>query len=207
MALPPSGKGAGVVLIHAWWGLNPFFKSVCDRLAKEGFVAMAPDLFEGQIATAPAAAKRLRAKPKREPTNRTLIRAIEELSNHPAVQGSTIGVMGFSTGGHWALWLSQRPELPIGATVTFYGARAGDFTGSRAAFLGHFAEKDDWVSDAALKKLKRRLEMAGRVAEFFVYPGTGHWFFDSDRPDDYNPQSAKSAWDRTIKFFRKNLKE
>jgi len=207
MALPPSGKGAGVVLIHAWWGLNPFFKSVCDRLAKEGFVAVAPDLFEGQIATAPAAAKRLRAKPKREPTNRTLIRAIEELSNHPAVQGSTIGVMGFSMGGHWALWLSQRPELPIGATVTFYGARAGDFTGRRAAFLGHFAEKDDWVSDAALKKLKRRLEMAGRVAEFFVYRGTGHWFFESDRPDDYNPQSAKSAWDRTIKFFRKNLKE
>ncbi len=207
LALPPSGKGAGVVLIHAWGGLNPFFKSVCDRLAKEGFVAMAPDLFEGQIATAPAAAKRLRAKPKREPTNRTLIRAIEELSNHPAVQGSTIGVMGFSMGGHWALWLSQRPELPIGATVTFYGARAGDFTGSRAAFLGHFAEKDDWVSDAAPKKLKRRLEMAGRVAEFFVYPGTGHWFFESDRADAYNPQSAELAWDRTIKFFRKNLKE
>ena len=107
----------------------------------------------------------------------------------------------------WKRWLSQRPELPIGATVTFYGARAGDFTGSRAAFLGHFAEKDDWVSDAALKKLKRRLEMAGRVAEFFVYPGTGHWFFESDRADAYNPQSAELAWDRTIKFFRKNLKE
>jgi carboxymethylenebutenolidase len=207
IALPPSGKGAGVVVIHAWWGLNHFFKSVCDRLAKEGFVAVAPDLFEGQVAITPAGAKRLRAKPKREPTYKTLIRAIEQLSNHPAVQGSTVGVVGFSMGGHWALWLSQRPELPIGATVTFYGARAGDFTGSRAAFLGHFAEKDDWASDAALKKLKRRLEMAGRVAEFFVYPDTGHWFLEFDRADAYNPQAAELAWKRTIKFLRKRLNE
>jgi dienelactone hydrolase len=135
IALPPSGKGTGVLVIHAWWGLNNFFKGVCDRLAKEGFVAVAPDLFEDQVATTIAGAKRLRAKPKREPTYKTLIRAIEQLSNHPAVQGSTIGVVGFSMGGHWALWLSQRPELPIGATVTFYGARAGDYSSSRAAFL------------------------------------------------------------------------
>lgn len=205
IALPPSGKGTGVLVIHAWWGLNDFFRGVCDRLAKEGFVALAPDLFEGQVATNIAGAKRLRAKPKREQTYKTLIRAIEQLSNHPAVQGSTIGVIGFSMGGHWALWLSQRPELPIGATVTFYGSRAGDYSSSRAVFLGHFAVKDDWVSDAALKKLKKSLETAGRVAEFFVYPDTSHWFFESDRADAFNSQAAELAWKRTVKFLREHL--
>lgn len=207
IALPPSGKGAGVLVIHAWWGLNDFFKSVCNRLAQEGFVAIAPDLFESQVATTIASAKRLRAKPKREPTYRTLIHAIEQLKNHPAVQGSTIGVVGFSMGGHWALWLSQRPELPIGATVAFYGARAGDYTHSSAAFMGHFAEKDDWVSDGSLKKLKKSLATAGRVAEFFVYPDTSHWFFESDRADSYNAQAAEMAWQRTLKFLQKHLKK
>jgi carboxymethylenebutenolidase len=207
IALPPAGKGKGVLVIHAWWGLNDFFKGVCNRLAKEGFVALAPDLFEGQVATTTARAKRLRAKPKREPTYTTLIRAIEQLAHHPAVQGSTIGIVGFSMGGHWALWLSQRPELPIGATVTFYGARAGDYGSSRSAFLGHFAEMDDWVSDPALKKLKTSLERAHRRADFFVYPETGHWFFESNRADAYNSKAAKLAWDRTIKFLRKHLKQ
>lgn len=206
IAVPPSGKGKGVLVIHAWWGLNDFCKGVCNRLAKEGFVVLAPDLFEGQVATTIAGAKSLRAKPKREPTYKTLIHAIEQLTNHPTVQGSTIGVVGFSMGGHWALWLSQRPELPIATTVTFYGARAGDYTSSRAAFLGHFAEKDDWVSDPALKKLKKSLETADRLAEFFVYPGTGHWFFESNRADAYNSQAAELAWERTIQFLRKHIR-
>lgn len=196
-----------MLVIHGWWGLNEFFKCVCERFAKEGFVAVAPDLFGGQVATTITGAKRLRAKPKREPKYKTLIRVIEQLSVHPAVQGPTIGVVGFSMGGHWALWLSQRPELPIGAAVTFYGARAGDYTSSRAAFLGHFAEKDNWVSDAALKKLKKSLEKVGRVAEFFVYPDTSHWFFESDRADAYNARAAEVAWERTIRFLRKHLKK
>jgi carboxymethylenebutenolidase len=205
MALPSSGKGRGVLVIHAWWGLNNFFKGVCDRLAGEGFVAVAPDLSEGQVATTPAAAKRQRAKPKREPTYKTLIRFIEELVHHPAVQGASIGVVGFSMGGHWALWLSQRPELPIGAMVTFYGARAGDYTKSNAAFMGHFAEHDEWVSEAAIKKLKKSLETAGRNPEFFVYPETNHWFFESDRADVFSLEAAKLSWKRTLRFLRKNL--
>ena len=95
IALPLSGKGAGVLVIHAWWGLNDFFKSVCDRLAKEGFVAIAPDLFEGQVATSITGAKRLRAKQKREPTYKTLIRVIEQLSNHPAGKEQPLVLLAF----------------------------------------------------------------------------------------------------------------
>ncbi len=205
LALPPAGQGPGVLVIHAWWGLNPFFRGVCDRLAQAGFVAAAPDLFEGQVADTPADAKRLRAKPKREPTYRTLERAIDELQAHPAVTGAAIGVVGFSMGGHWALWLTQQPELPIGATVTFYGARSGDFGNSQTPCLGHFAEIDEWVSDAALKKLKKSLEKAGRKAEFYTYPGTSHWFFEADRADAYEPDAARLAWERTVNFLRQQL--
>ena len=207
IALPPSGQGRGILVIHAWWGLNGFFRGVANRLATEGFVALAPDLFQGQVATTIEAAKSLRDQRRPEPTYKTLTRAIGQLTKHAAVQGSTIGVVGFSMGGHWALWLSQQPDLPIGAAVTFYGARAGDYSTSRAAFLGHFAEKDDWVSEAALKKLRKGLETAGRIAELFVYPGTGHWFFESDRTDVYDPQAAELAWQRTIAFLHRHVGE
>ncbi len=169
-------------------------------------MALAPDLFEGKIATTAPAAKKLRAQPKREPTYKTLIRAIEELGRQPAVQGRTIGVIGFSMGGHWALWLSQRAELPIGAVVTFYGARSGDYSNSRASFLGHFAEEDGWVSDGARRKLQLSLERAGRDARFFTYPGTGHWFFESDRPDAYDFRAAERAWRRSLQFLRQQLR-
>lgn len=206
VARPPAGEGRGVLVIHAWWGLNECFRGVCDRLAGAGFVAAAPDLFEGQVATTPDDARRLRSKPKREPTYQTLTRAVAELPAHPAVTGETIGVVGFSMGGHWALWLSQQPELPIGATVTFYGARSGDYGNSRAPCLGHFAQTDEWVSDAALKKLKKSLEKAGRQADFHTYPGTRHWFCESDRTDVYDPAAAELAWERTVAFLSEYVK-
>jgi carboxymethylenebutenolidase len=194
-----------VLVIHAWWGLNAFFNGVCDRLAEAGYVAAAPDLFEGQVAASIAAAKKLRARPRREPTYRTLLRAIETLQAHPAVQDPPIGVVGFSMGAHWALWLSQRPDLPIAATVAYYGSRAGDYSQSRSVFLGHFAEQDDWVSEAALNKLKKSLVAAGRSAEFHIYPGTGHWFAEADRADAYQPQAAELAWQRTLTFLHEHL--
>jgi carboxymethylenebutenolidase len=205
LALPASGKGVGVLVIHAWWGLNDFVRSVCDRLASEGFVAIAPDLFEGRVATSIKGARQLRARPRREPTYKTLQRSIEHLQAQPAVRGASIGVVGFSMGGHWALWLAQRQALPIRAVTTFYGARGGDYANSQAAFQGHFAERDTWVSEAARKKLQRSLETCGRAAEFHIYPGTQHWFFEADRDDAYAAQAAQLAWKRTLAFLRKHL--
>ncbi|MCX6069731.1 MAG: dienelactone hydrolase family protein [Chloroflexi bacterium] len=207
LVVPKSGKGSGVLVIHAWWGLNEFFRSVCDRLAREGFVAMAPDLYEGQVAKSIKRAEELRDKPRREPTYKTLLRAIENLQAMPEVKGPSIGIIGFSMGGHWALWLAaNRPALPIRGVTTFYGARSGDYSKSRAAFQGHFAEEDAWVSDASRRKLERTLEAAGRKVDFHVYPGTSHWFFEADREDAYDPRAAKLAWDRTLAFLRANLK-
>jgi carboxymethylenebutenolidase len=207
VAVPKSGKGPGVLVIHAWWGLNEFLRSVCDRLAREGFVTLAPDLYEGQVATSIKRAKELRDKPRREPTNKALLRAIENLQGTPEMAGQAIGIIGFSMGGYWALWLAgNRPMLPIRAVTTFYGARGGDYSKSRSAFQGHFAEEDPWVSDASRKKLERNLEAAGREVDFHVYPGTSHWFFEGDREDAYDPQAAGLAWGRTLAFLRAHLK-
>jgi carboxymethylenebutenolidase len=131
-----------------------------------------------------------------------LISAIEHLSRHESVTTPRIAVVGFSMGGHWALWLAQRPELPIDATVVFYAARNGDFTQSHSRFLFHFAEADDWVSTASVKKLKKSLDFAGKDARYCEYPGTTHWFFENDGSEAFNAKAAAVSWKRTIEFLR-----
>lgn len=195
-------------MLHSWWGLDSFFRKLCGRLAANGFVALAPDLYGGRVATTARAARALRAAStsrRKEPVYRFLIRQIDQLTDHPGVEGRRIGVIGCSMGGHWAFWLAQRPELPIAATVTFYAARSGDFSRSRSAFLCHFAEHDEWVSDAARKKLRRRLAQDRVEATFHTYPGTGHWFFERDRTEAFVAAAARLAWARTREFLDANL--
>ncbi|HWR83110.1 MAG TPA: dienelactone hydrolase family protein [Candidatus Deferrimicrobium sp.] len=204
IAIPKSGSGPGVVILHSWWGLNAFFKGLCDRLAEAGFVALAPDLYDGKVASTIEAARKLRAQAtasRREPAYKTLMAAINSLSRHETVTTPDVAVAGFSMGGHWALWLAQRPELPIVATVVFYAARNGDFTRSNSRFLFHFAENDEWVSAASVKKLKKSLDLSGRSASYYDYPGTGHWFFENDRSEAFHPEAAAVAWERTLAFF------
>lgn len=204
LARPKSGSGPGVVVLHSWWGLNPFFKKLCDRFARAGFVALAPDLYGGRVATTPTEAKALRSETtakRKTPAYKLLIAAIEHLTTHEAVQGSRVALVGFSMGGHWALWLAQRPELPIRATIVFYAARDGDYTRSKSRFLFHFAESDDWVSPSGTRKLKKRLASAHVDATYYTYPGTTHWFFESDRRDAYKKSAAELAWKRTIAFL------
>jgi carboxymethylenebutenolidase len=205
LAISKSGSGPGVIVLHSWWGLNSFFKDLCDRFADAGFVALAPDLYSGKVATTEAAAKALRAQAtasRKEPAYKMLISAIEHLSRHESVTTPRISLVGFSMGGHWALWLAQRPELPIDATVVFYAARNGDFTQSKSRFLIHFAEVDDWVSTASIKILKKGMELAGKDASYYEYPGTIHWFFESDRPESFNQKAAATSWKRTLEFLR-----
>lgn len=191
---------------HSWWGLNGFFRGLCDRFAGLGFVALAPDLYDGRVATTVEEARELRSAAtgsRCEPAYRYLMRMTDQLREASAAD--RIGTIGFSMGGHWAFWLAQRAEFPIGVTATFYAARAGDYSASDSAFLAHFAETDEWVSAASVRRLERSLAAAGRPAEFHTYPGTGHWFFEEDRPDAYRPAAASLAWERTISFLGERL--
>lgn len=209
LVIPKAGAGDGVLVLHSWWGLNAFFRDVCERFANEGFVALAPDLYGGKVATTISEAERLRAAvtaSRKELAYKYLMRMIHFLSAHELVCTPKIAVVGFSMGGHWAFWLAQRPELPIKATTTFYAARSGDYSKSASSFLGHFAETDEWVSTTGIRKLRRSLEKAGRECTFYTYPGTSHWFFERDRTDVFNLEASELAWGRTIDFINKTLK-
>jgi len=199
LVLPPSGQGPGVLVLHAWWGLNDFFKGFCRRLAAEGFTVLAPDLYHGKVAATVEQAKKLRGTAKREQASAEILAAADQLS---ALTGGPIRVIGFSLGGWWALWLSQQRPETVRVVTLFYATGGGDFSLARAAYQGHFAESDEWESASGVKKLEKALVKAGRPVTFHTYPGTGHWFFEADRPDAYNPAAAQLAWERTLAFLK-----
>jgi carboxymethylenebutenolidase len=116
-----------------------------------------------------------------------------------------VGVVGFSLGGGWALWLAEQESSPVAATVVFYGSRGGDYIQGHSGFQFHLAETDPYVSASAVKALRKKLAAVGKQAEFHVYPGTEHWFLEADRPEAYQPEAAKLAWRRTVEFLKKWL--
>lgn len=202
---PPSASGKGVLVLHAWWGLNNFFKGLCDRLGQEGFIVLAPDLYHGATASTIAEAEKLRSKLKRDIVMQEITQAARELHELCETPQPGIGLIGFSLGGFWALWLAVQKATPAAATVVFYGTRNGEYTESQSAFQFHFAETDEYVSASGIKKQQKNLKAAGREAEYYTYPGTTHWFFENDRPEAYNAQAAELAFARTIGFLKNRL--
>jgi carboxymethylenebutenolidase len=208
LAVPPSGRGVGVLVLHAWWGLTDFIRDFCDRLAQAGFVALAPDLFSGKVARTIEEAEQHQASFNEEQDVPPIVlSAVEALRQHPAVSGNGLGTIGFSLGAYWALWLAQQKPDLIRAVTLFYGTNGGggDFRQSKAAFLGNFAETDPYEPAEGIQALKKNLEGANRPTTFYTYAGAGHWFFEKDRPDAYRPQAAQLAWERTIAFLHEQL--
>lgn len=201
----PEAGGPGVLLLHAWWGLNPFFKSLCDRYAEAGFIALAPDLFDGQVATTIAEAEQLSGRGDAGPTPQIVRAAADYLLDVPGRTGAKLGVAGHSFGAWYAAQLSA--ELPgvVGAVVLYYGAVVTDFSQSRAAFLAHFGEHDTYESQEYIQGMEQALRAAGRDVTVHTYPQAGHWFVEADRPDAYAPEAADLAWQRTVSFLREQL--
>ncbi len=204
LAIPEKETRGGILALHAWWGLNNFLKTFCDRLAAHGYLVLAPDLYHGEVATTIPGAEKLRGKLKREVAAQEILEAFAQLHNHPSVKGKPIGALGFSLGAYWTLWLAEEKPEAAKAIVLFYGTRGGEYTRTRAAFLGHFAETDPYTALSGVRKLEKTLKKAEWEAAFHVYPGTGHWFCEEDRPE-YNPEAASLAWQRTIEFLHAHL--
>jgi len=203
LALPQSGEGAGVLVLHAWWGLNDFICNFCDRLAQEGFAALAPDLFSGRVASTIEEAEQLNSQlNEAEDMPPLVLSAYEELRKHTT--GEALGTIGFSFGAYWARWLAQEIPESIRAVTIFY-SDGWNVQPSMAAYLGHFAETDPYISEEEKKQLVDSLKALNRPATFYTYQGTGHWFMEGDRPEVYNPLAAQLAWDRTIAFLHKQL--
>lgn len=202
LALPSSeGRAPAVMVIPAWWGLNGFFKQLCDRLAQAGFVAFAPDLYGGQVAETIEQAEALRDTLDDAKTDERLRGAVEALRHHSRASGQPIGVIGFSLGAFQALSLLKALPDQIGALVLFYGTRPDTYPHTHVAVLGHFAETDEYESMPEQQALEQALKAAGAATAFYTYPGTQHWFFESNQPQAYQADAAELAWKRTIGFL------
>jgi carboxymethylenebutenolidase len=201
LALPPAGQGRAVLVLHAWWGLNDTIRALCKRLADSGFVTFAPDLYHGQVTdTIPGAETLSNALFENLDRPKADLVAAATFLNEQAPGG--MAVIGFSLGAFFALDLSVTvPEL-ISSVVVFYGTRPGDYSRSKAAYLGHFAETDEFEPRPNVDDLENALRSAGRPVTFHHYSGTGHWFFEPDRPQAYHPAAASLAWDRTLAFLK-----
>lgn len=200
LAVPAKGSGPPVLIIHSWWGLTGSFTTLADRLADAGFLAGCVDLYRGQIAATEQQARALRSARRREPVYQTLRHSLTQLGQHPAAVRPDAAVIGFSMGGHWAVWLAQHPPPTIAATVLFYTARAGDYRHASSPVLAHFAGTDEFVSDSARNKMERAIARAGLAYSAYDYPDTTHWFAETEH-DAYDKTSTEQALLRTIGFL------
>jgi carboxymethylenebutenolidase len=204
LAVPPTGTGPGVLVLHAWWGLNNTMKAFCRHLAENGFVVFAADLYHGKVAEdipeAEALGSALDAnhlQAKAEIADATIY-----LHERAEKGDRGLAVIGFSLGAYYALDLCAADPGHIDSVVLFYGTGPADFSKSRAAYLGHFAENDEYEPQANVDELEEDLRRAGRPVRFYRYPGTGHWFCEPDR-QAYNQAAAELAWERTLAFLKR----
>ncbi|MEV1006907.1 dienelactone hydrolase family protein [Streptomyces sp. NPDC049881] len=206
LARPGSGTGPGLIVIQEWWGLTDHIADVTDRFAREGFVALAPDLYGGRVAHDTDEARRMIADLPPERAVPLLAGAVDHLLGLPETTGGRVGAVGFCMGGTFVLHLAAADER-VAAAVPFYGfpEPAPDFTGMTAAVLGHYGEHDDSIPSDAVTALHTTLKRrTGRTPTLYSYPA-GHAFFNDERPEAYDAPSASLAWTRTLAFLRDHL--
>jgi carboxymethylenebutenolidase len=207
LALPSRGSGPGVLVLQEWWGLVDHIRDVCDRFARAGFVALAPDLYRGETTSDPDAAGRLMMDLALPRAARDLDGAVTALLGETATVGGSVGVVGFCMGGQLALLAGTRNRR-IGAVVDCYGIHPNvtlDLAQLSAPVLGIFAENDSFVPPAAVRKLESDLKAAGKRCDFTLFPGVGHAFLNDTRPDAYDAAAAERAWSTMLSFLRAEL--
>jgi carboxymethylenebutenolidase len=212
LAVSESGSGPGLLVVQEWWGLVPQIKGVADRLAQEGFTALAPDLYRGEIAehTEMDKAAQLMTTLPPDRAARDMAGAIDYLLAHPAVTGDAVGVIGFCMGGMLALVIAAQQGEKVAAAAPFYGAPLGDsapdWSNLQAAVLGHFAENDDFFPPDAIRDLEQELRGLGKDVVFEVVPETGHAFANEENAlGTYHEEAADKAVDHAIEFLHAQL--
>ena len=201
-------SGPGVIVIQEWWGLVPHITDIADRFAEEGFVALAPDMYHGEMTDEPDMAGKLLMSMNLATAGKDLSGAVDLLQERTG--RTKVGVTGFCMGGGLALMAAcLRPDA-IAAAAPFYGGMRPDtvieWDNLAAVVEGHYAATDrGTAAPEAVKELEATLRVKGKDATFHVYPGTQHAFFNDTRPEVYDAAVAKTAWDRTLALFRANL--
>jgi carboxymethylenebutenolidase len=212
LALPPGGRGPGLVLVQEWWGIDPALRSIADRLAEAGFVTLAPDLFHGELAGHDEMDKAAHLM-NTLPADRAALdmsAAVDLLVNHEAVTGSGIGVVGLCMGGMLA-WLlaTGRPDR-VKAVVAFYGYPSGDmepdWSALTARVRGHMAENDDFFPPDGAHALEAKLQAMGKDVVITVHPDTGHAFMGPHNAlGTHDEALAEELWSEVVAFLRESL--
>lgn len=197
----------GLIVIHEWWGLNDQIKGVADRFAAKGYGVIAPDLYQGHLATDPTQAGSLMQALDQNYALKVLDGAVAFLQGQENISQEKLGVTGFCMGGSYALLLACHNKM-IKAAAPFYGDVPFDevLKNLSAPLLFIGAENDFWITQEKMDGLRASLERLGKQGEVKVYEGVGHAFFNDQRPDAYNDEAAKDAWERVNNFFSSHLK-
>ena len=208
LAASKSGSGTGVLVLQEWWGLVPQIKGVCNRLADEGFTALAPDLYHGDFAnhTEMDKAGELMTSLPPDRAARDMAGAIDHLLSLDSCSSSQVGVVGFCMGGMLTLMVSALESSRVAVAAPFYGAPlddgAPDWNGLTAKVEGHFAAHDDFFPPEAIKGLESQLQELGKDVNFHIYEGTGHSFAKEENAlGTYDAEAANTAWERTLNLL------
>lgn len=212
LVTPDSGSGPGVLVIQEWWGLDWGIKEVTDRLGKAGFVALAPDLYHGELAghdEMDKAGQLMQSMPP-DRAARDMSSAIDHLAGLDAVTGRGIGVVGFCMGGMLSFLIAaNRPDKVI-AVVPFYGFPTGemepDWSKLTATIRGHMAENDDFFPPHAAAALEAKLRGMGKDVTLTVHPGTGHAFMAPHNAlGTRNEALSEKIWPEVFSFLHEQL--
>lgn len=208
LAVPSAGSGPALIVIQEWWGLVDHIKAVADRFSHEGFVALAPDLYDGRTTTSPDEAGKLMMALNIDAAEKQLRGGIDYLLARNDVTGGRVGTVGFCMGGQLSLYAAcANPK--VGACVDFYGIHpsvAPDLERLQAPVLAFFAEQDKSISVEAILKLKTDLKKAGKQFEITTFQGADHAFFNDDRLEVYNEVYAKQCWVKMLEFYNDHLR-
>lgn len=205
LATPTQGRGAGVLVLHSGRGLTQFVNHFCHRLAREGFVALAPDLFGGQTPETPESAQKIKQRVDNEKITRELEDAAEFLRQYESVSRNHIGVIGIGYGAEWACKIAPVISKVCAAIVLFYGYDETEWEPVSAPVLGHFAQLDHEIPESKVNDLRHRFQDADVRHDLFVYPDTEPSFFETDTSARHDPDAARLAWERTREFLRSNI--
>ena len=207
----PQGKGPfpALVVIHEWWGLNDWVKEQASKLADEGYITLAVDLYRGKVATTPDAAQQLMRDAPDERADQDLHMAVEFLKSQSDVKKDRIGAIGWCMGGGYALDVAlQEPSLA--ADVINYGelqADPADLKKIKAPILGIFGGVDRSIPQSDVNKFAQQLKSFGKSVDVHIYPEAGHAFENPNNTAGYRKDDADDAWKRTVEFLAANLKK
>lgn len=208
MAVPRDRKGPAVVVIQEWWGLVPHVEDLVERFARDGFVAIAPDLYHGKKTTSPDTATKLLMELDVERAGAEIRAAGAFLLAREECTSKSYGVVGFCMGGALAQYAATT-DPNVGAAVSFYGGFKkveAKWEDLKAPLLLIYGENDNGVPASQGIELEKKLRAMGKNVDAVVYDDAGHAFFNDTRPEVYNRKAAEDAWSRTLQLFRRNLK-